>query len=642
MGYLANIYTREQTSPTMTDRYHYTTGYGYWVEGRADNMAIGYIFGRKEAEGGGYTVEAGIEGIIDIIKRWKDYGLTAEDKQWLAEQGYPEEYITYLHELLKDNAPIQVDVCKTNLFFPQEPVVRLKGPIVLIKMLESINLCIENGQSAYATHSARMAEVLKEEVESGAPKGAASVQGLRRGPGIGAAIEAPRALALGGGYISTSTGRAAEMLGIKFAGTMDHAWVQTHDYQLNKEPGAPTMKDLFQMQRDGRIKELQEALSKDAFRSYAFTNLSNGILLTDTYDTPEGIEDAITVIKELRELGYGKNYGMRFDSGDLVEFSKLALRRLAERNEGDLLDALPHPIDLTNMSHKRLLAYAEQSTYAPFCSASDGVNVYSVQDMRRAGAYIKSFGVGTAGSHVAPLGLVQKVSAMYMRPLNGKPIPDGETMTPTMKIVSAAPVKSSNPGMLNSRRFYGADGAGEKLSHIVIWDEDLGMDPESRVVNLRDFSDTLVKPGALWSEDILEPVFDKNGRYVYVEPLKKPDHPGSSHMVTDLSAIAAEIREELKTLPDDVRRIHRPRKEVLQDTLLRAFEAAQKAGRTTLTLDIAAIEADLPPPQAHIPIYLDQRLYEQRVACEARHSNQARPQSAGVGAYTERFEGPTN
>jgi len=40
MGYIADIYTKEQTSPTMTDRYHFTTGYGYWVEGRADNPAI--------------------------------------------------------------------------------------------------------------------------------------------------------------------------------------------------------------------------------------------------------------------------------------------------------------------------------------------------------------------------------------------------------------------------------------------------------------------------------------------------------------------------------------------------------------------------------------------------------------------------
>ncbi len=390
MGYISQIYTPEQTSPTMTDRYHFTTGYGYWLEGRADNPAIAYIFGRKEAEGGSYTVEAGIEGIIDIVKRWKAYGLLPEDRQWLNQQGYPEEYINWIHESLKDNAKIQIDVCRKKLFFPQEPVVRIKGSIALFKMLESVNLCLENGQNAYSTHGARMVEVLEREVASGAPKGVVSVQNLRRGPALGAALESCRGLAHGG-YKSTSTGRAAEMFGIKFAGTMDHAWVQTHLYQLNKEPGAPTMQDLFRMRDEGRIEELQRALSKDAFRSYSFSNPNNGIHLTDTYDTIEGIEDSITVIKELRELGFGKNYGMRFDSGNLVEFSKIALRRLAERDDnGDLLDALPSGLSLPEISHTDLLKYAEKSSDAPFTAVSDGVDVYSAQDMRTAGGLHQS------------------------------------------------------------------------------------------------------------------------------------------------------------------------------------------------------------------------------------------------------------
>ncbi|HTK84803.1 MAG TPA: hypothetical protein VL625_06920 [Patescibacteria group bacterium] len=636
MGYIADIYTMEQTSPTMTDRYHFTTGYGYWVEGRADNPAILYIYGRKEAEGGGYTVEAGLEGIIDIIKRWKDYGLTGEDRQWLADQGYPDEYIEYVNNGLKDGKDglkIQVDACKTKLFFPQEPVVRIKGPMSLIKMLESVNLCLENGQAGYATHGARMAEVLEADMESGAPKGGASVQGLRRGPALGAALEASRGLSYGG-YKSTSTGRAAEMQGTRFAGTMDHAWVESHLYQLNKEPGAPTMKDLFRMKEEGRVEEYQSWLWKDAFRAYAFTNPNNGILLTDTYDTPGGIEDAITVIKELRELGLGKNYGMRFDSGDLTGFSKLALLRLAERNEnGDLLDALPPDIDVSKLSNKDLLLYAEKSSEPPFCSASDGIDVYTAQQMRRDGAYVRSWGVGTGGSHVKPVGLVQKLAAFYMKPLNGKPVPEGETLTPLMKIVSGAPAKSSNPGNINSRRFYDDHG---KLSHIVIFDEDLGFDPKNEIVNLRDFSEKKINPGGASFYDILEPVFDAEGRYVYQEPPKKPDHPGSSYMVTDLDHAARDIKAELNTLPDDVRRIERPRDEVLSEMLMKEFAKARKEGRDVLSVNIHDIEQQLPPPQAHVPIYLDGLLYEQRVACEQKHLHKATV--SGVGTYNERFE----
>ncbi len=639
MGYLSDLYTLEQTSPSITDRYHFTTGFGYWLEGRFMNTAVSNVFARKEAEGGGYIVEAGVEAIIDTVKRWKDHGLTAEDKEWLENNGYPKEYINFVHEALINDCPLQIEASKKKVFFAQEPALRLKGPIGIIKMLESINLCHENGQNAYATHAARMIEVLQTEEESGAPKGGVSVQGLRRGPGLGAAIEASRGL-LYGGYQSTSTGRAAEMLGAKFAGTMDHAWVQTHDYQLNKEPDAPTMRDFFIMERDGRWAELKEAMRKDAFRSYAYANRESGILLTDTYDTPVGIEDSITVIEEMRACAkefeqptWGANYGMRFDSGDLTEFSKLALRRLAERSSGVLLDALPVDADIENLTHKQLLEYAAQSAAAPFCAASDGINVYSAQKMRQDGAYIQFWGVGTAGSHPPPLGMVQKVSAMFMPVMNWETVPEDPELTATMKINRAAPAKSSNPGLINSRRFYGEDG---KLSHVVIYDERRGLDEAEQIVNLRDFSDVKTNPSGTRHEDILEPVFDEKGRYVYDEPPQKPVHPGSHHMVTDLEQTAAQIRAELDEIPDAVRNIVRPRQDVLVETLMAQFEAARANGDEKLTLDVTAIEAELPEPQAHIPVYLDMNLFKLRQECEYRHGITHEP--GGVGEYTERFE----
>lgn len=640
MGYLADLYTPEQTSPTITDRYHFTTGFGYWLEGRFMNKAVSNVFGRKEAEGGGYTVEAGIEAIIDTVKRWKDYGLTAEDKAWLHDNGYPQEYIDFIHEALINDCPIKIDVSKKRVFFRQEPVVRLEGPIGITKMLESINLCHENGQNAYATHGARMMEVLGAKVESGAPKGVPSVQGLRRGPGLGAAIECSRGLAAGG-YPSTSTGRAAEMLGLEFTGTMDHAWVQSHYYQLNKQAGAPTMRDLFIMEREGRFDELREALTKDALRSYSYANRKKGIHLTDTNDTLEGIEDSITVIRELRECAiefnqpeYGKYYGMRFDSGDLTEFSKIALRIIAERNkDGLLLDALSPDIDVSTLSHKELMQYAEQSSAPPFCAASDGITVYTAQKMREEGAYIKFWGVGTAGSHVPPLGMVQKLSSMYMPVLNWEIMPVDAEMTPTMKINRAAPAKSSNPGLINSRRFYGEDG---KLSHIVIYDETSGFNTDKKIVNLQDFSDVKINPeGARW-EDILEPVFDDKGRYVYVEPPKKPNHPGSHYMVTDLGQFAAKVREELNELPDAVRKVYRPREDVLREMLMQAFKDAKKSGLAELNLNIADVEAKLPEPQAHIPVYLDMNLFKLRQECEKRHG--ITNEQAGVQTYVERFE----
>jgi nicotinate phosphoribosyltransferase len=641
MGYLADLYTLEQTSPTMTDRYHFTTGFGYWLEGRFMNKAVANVFARKEAEGGGYTIEAGIEAIIDTVKRWKDYGLTAEDKTWLHDEGYPQDYIDYIHDALINDCPLQIDVSKKRVFLPQEPTVRLIGPIGIIKMLESVNLCHENGQNAYATHGARMTDTLNVEVESGAPKGLASTQGLRRGPSLGAAIEASRGLAIGG-YSSTSTGRAAQMLGLTFAGTMDHAWVQTHIYQLNKEPDAPTMRDLFIMEKEERFDDLREALKDDAFRSYAYANRKKGILLADTYDTPEGIEDAITVIEELRECAiefnepdWGKYYGMRFDSGDLTEFSKMALRRIAERNKkGLLLDALPDDVDVSSLSDKDLLKYAKSSSAAPFCAASDGINVYSAQKMRADGAYIAYWGVGTAGSHPPPLGMVQKISAMDMEVRVWDSTPDDAELTPTMKINRANPSKSSNPGLFNSRRFYGEDG---KLSHLVIFDENQGFDDDQQIVDLRDFSNVITNPGGAKSEDMLEPVFDAKGRYVYNEPPKKPLHPGSSHMITDLEQMAAQVQAELDELPDSVREVRRPQEDVLKELLFKHFEAASQNGDKEFTVDIDSLKDQLPEPQEHIPVYLDMNLFRLRELCLERHGI-TNDNNEGISADVERFD----
>lgn len=633
MGFINDIYTEEQTTPTITDRYHIPTAYSYWLEGRADNPAVFYMFGRKEALGGGYTIAAGLEGVIDIVKRWQNYGLSSEDLSFLAtqksidgQQLYSPDFLAYLKSM---EFKLKIDAAPEGMpFFPQEPVLRVEGPLAQVKILESVALCLVNGHSAYATHATRLTDVLEKKMENGSPTGEASVQGLRRGPGLGAALEASRSLGLGG-YKSTSTGTAAEMFGQRFTGTMDHAWVMSHP----KELGSIPMKELFQMEREGRIEELQEALKNDAFRSYAFANPQTATLLVDTYDPVQGLENAITVIKELREMGLGQQYGVRFDSGDIVQYSKRALRRYAE--EGFIADLSKKEVQA--MSDAELLKHAHKCS--AFCSAADGIDEYTAQEMREAGAFFKFWGIGTAGSHVPPVGLVYKASSIYMGVLDGRPLPENAEMTPVMKVASNAPVKSSNPGKINSRRFYDADG---QLSHVVVYDENLGLHAKSEIVNLRDFSDQKVNTDYSACADLLVPVFDAEGRYVYQEPPKKPSYPGSSYMVTDLEGIAHQIKQHLDTLPDNVRIVARPRDEIVKDLLIKAYKKAKKDGQSALSLSLADIEDVLPPETGHIPVFLDMNLFNQRRACEKKHL--AKANTAGVSAYVERFEadGPTN
>lgn len=632
MGFIADTYDVDQTTPLLTDKYHFTTAYGYWLEGRADNPSTFYMFGRKEAAGAGYSIAGGLEGLIDIVQRWQTFGFTEDDLNFLRSQKrpsgkpvFPEAFIQYLSEMefkLKIEALPEGEV-----FFPQEPVLRVSGPIAQVKMLESVALGIINGHSGYMTQGAHQASVVEEELENGSPRGQASAQGMRRGPGLGAMLESSRSLGAGG-YKSSSTGTAAKMFAQPFAGTMDHAWVMTHGAETGKVP----MADLFRLSDEGKVRELRWALKEDAFRSFAFAHPESGILLVDTYDPVQGMENAIQVIKELHALGLGANYGIRFDSGDIVEYSKIALRRFAEEGFIDGID----PAQAGGMTHEQLLKHAEKSRV--FVSAADGIDEYSAQEMRAAGAFFRSWGIGTAGSHVPPLGLVYKASSVYMDVLDGEDIPADIQKTPVMKVASNAPVKSSNPGVINSRRFYCADG---KLSHVVVYDQTLGFDPAGEMINLRDFKDVKTSPANLISRDSLVAVFDENGQLVMPAPAQKETHPGSGKFTTDLAALEKRIKAQLDTLPDNVRQVRRPRAEVLKEKLVAAFNAAKKAGQSLLNLDIAAIEKSLPPEPGRIPVYLDRKLFDQRAAVEQRHLGHASG-GAGVGEYKERFDGGNN
>ncbi|MDP2206189.1 MAG: hypothetical protein Q8K65_07775 [Alphaproteobacteria bacterium] len=628
MGFIEQNYGIEQTSPLMTDKYHFTTAYAYWLEGRADNPAVFYMFGRKEAGGSGYTVAAGLEGVIDIVKRWQEHGLTKQDSDYLrtlktpkGERQFPDAFIDYLQKM---EFKLKIDAApEGSVFFPQEPVLRVEGPIAQVKMLESVALCLLNGHSAYATQGARQTDVLTREMDNGSPTGSASVQGLRRGPGLGAAIEASRSLAVGG-YANTSTGTAAKSFAQAFAGTMDHAWVMTH----GAEVGERTYRELLDLKAANKTAALKDALKNDAFRSFAFAHPESGILLVDTYDPVQGLENAITVIKELRAEGLGAHYGVRFDSGDIVKYSKIALRRFAEEGFVDGLDAA----QVKKMSDAQLLKHADKCSV--FCAAADGIDEYTAQKMREDGAFFTAWGIGTAGSHVPPLGLVYKAAAVYMDVLDGKAAPEGADMTPVMKVAAHAPVKSSNPGRINARRFYDDNG---KLTQVVIYDERLGLAADGKQVNLRDFADVKNAPANLTQKDLLVPVFDAEGKYVYKAPVQKETFPGSGVLTTDLAAMAGFVRTELETLPEDVRRVSRKPEDVLKDRLLALFNKAQQGGEEMLNIDMKALAASLPEPQKRIPVYLDANLFAQRMDCEQKHLGHA-AQNSGVESYTERFE----
>ena len=67
----------------------------------------------------------------------------------------------------------------------------------------------------------------------------------------------------------------------------------------------------------------------EAFKAYADALPDNCVFLVDTYDTLEGVKNAIAVGNILREKGK-EMVGIRIDSGDLAYLSQQARKMLDE------------------------------------------------------------------------------------------------------------------------------------------------------------------------------------------------------------------------------------------------------------------------------------------------------------------------
>jgi nicotinate phosphoribosyltransferase len=160
--------------------------------------------------------------------------------------------------------------------------------------------------------------------------------GLRRAHGPDGALSGSRAAYIGG-CTSTSNVLAGKIYGIPVSGTHAHSWVMSFSNEL------------------------------EAFRAFARRYPERCVLLVDTYDTIEsGVPNAIQVFKELREQGIPVRTAIRLDSGDLAKLSKIAYRMMRD-------------------------AGIENPTIV----ASNDLEEDLIADLKRQGAKINAWGVGT-------------------------------------------------------------------------------------------------------------------------------------------------------------------------------------------------------------------------------------------------------
>jgi len=291
----------------LTDFYEITMAYAAWKSGAAAKEASFSLSFREHPFHGGFTVAAGLEHAVDLVEH---YRFDEEDLAFLATQrgsdGAPLFEQGFLESLRRLEPAVDVDaVPEGTVVFPQEPLVRVSGPVVPAMLLETALLDVVNFQTLIATKAARVCL---------AAGGDPVIEfGLRRAQGIDGGLAASRAAYLGG-CAGTSNTLAARLYGIPARGTHAHSWVMLHDDE------------------------------REAFLAYARALPGNCVFLVDTYSTLDGVRHAIEAGRWLRSVGK-EMVGIRLDSGDLAWLSIEARRLLDEAGFPDAVILASNELD---------------------------------------------------------------------------------------------------------------------------------------------------------------------------------------------------------------------------------------------------------------------------------------------------------
>ncbi len=267
----------DRTNMTMLmDFYELTMSKGYLDQNLQDTIAYFDLFFRAVPEEGGYAIMAGVEQMIDYLQ---DLRFTEADIDYLrTTKAFDEQFLDYLRHFrfscdiwaMPEGTPI----------FPNEPIVKVRGPIIQAQMIETMLLVTINHQSLIATKTSRIVR---------AAKGRPVLEfGSRRAQGYDAAVLGARAAYIAG-VAGTACTISGQQFGVPAVGTMAHSWVQTFDSEY------------------------------EAFAAYARSFPQNTVLLVDTYNVlKSGVPNAIRVAKDILEPMGCRLRGIRIDSGDLT------------------------------------------------------------------------------------------------------------------------------------------------------------------------------------------------------------------------------------------------------------------------------------------------------------------------------------
>jgi nicotinate phosphoribosyltransferase len=236
----------------------------------------------------GFLVAAGLEACLDALE---SFSFDEDELAYLRTIGFDERDIETFRGLRFDGEVWAVP--EGRIVHAGEPIMEVTASLPAAQLVETLLLNQVTLHTTLATKAARyrLAAPDKDLVDFA----------FRRTHGREAAMAVARDSAIVG-FAATSNVEAGRRYGLRVAGTMAHSFIEAFPSET------------------------------DAFRAFAQDHPDRTTFLVDTYDTLNGVTNAIAV---LNEMGLTGRIGVRLDSGDVDVLSRGARKLLDEAGLAD-------------------------------------------------------------------------------------------------------------------------------------------------------------------------------------------------------------------------------------------------------------------------------------------------------------------
>ena len=287
----------------VMDFYEMTMANGYFERGDINQRVAFDVFYRRNPDGGGFAIFAGLEQIIEYVENMR---FSDEDVDYFRAQNlFGDAFLDYL-KTFRFHGDIY-SFPEGTIMYPNEPFMTIVADLIDAQLIETAILSQVNHQSLIATKARRIVRAAEGRFVSDF--------GARRAHNMDAATYGARAAFIGG-VNGTATVSAGKLFGIPINGTMAHSWVMYFGDEY------------------------------EAFKKYAEVYPNSTTLLVDTYDViNSGVPNAIRVAKEVLEPMGKRLRGIRIDSGDLAYLSKKVRPMLNEAGLEDCKIVVSNSLD---------------------------------------------------------------------------------------------------------------------------------------------------------------------------------------------------------------------------------------------------------------------------------------------------------